>query len=161
MKQPTAPSYSTFFEAISDMQNYVGKELGISEWLLITQERINGFANATEDEQWIHTDPIKASKESLYRTTIAHGFLILSLATKFCYDTYQIKGATLGITYGMEQIRFRNVVPVNSWLRGRVALLQFEKKGKIATYTVKITIEQKEPLQIACEGQLAFRCYCA
>ncbi len=159
-KEEITQAYSTFFETLSEMQDYVGKELGISEWIHITQERINSFAKATEDEQWIHTDPTKAAKESLYQTTIAHGFLILSLVTKFCYETYQIKGATLGITYGMEQIRFRNVVPVDSWVRGRVTLLEFEKKGKIANYTLKVIIELKEPLQVACEGIFELRCYC-
>ncbi|MEL6867844.1 MAG: MaoC/PaaZ C-terminal domain-containing protein, partial [Bacteroidota bacterium] len=72
------------------MEAYVGKELGLTEWMPITQERINTFAEATDDHQWIHVDPNRAQSESPFKNTVAHGFLILSLATKFCYDTYTI-----------------------------------------------------------------------
>jgi len=83
-------AYKTHFENLEEMSNSVGKELGISNWVEISQEKINLFAKITEDEQWIHIDAEKSAKESPYKTTIAHGFMVLSLASRFSYDTVSI-----------------------------------------------------------------------
>ena len=83
----------------TEFENYVGQETGVSEWLEITQERINQFADATNDHQFIHVDP-EMAKATPWGTTIAHGFLVLSLLPKFLEETYSIKSAKMGVNYG-------------------------------------------------------------
>ena len=84
-------AYKTHFKNLEEMSKSVGKELGVSNWIEISQEKINLFAEITEDEQWIHIDKEKSEKHSPYKTTIAHGFMILSLASRFSYDTRRKK----------------------------------------------------------------------
>ena len=89
------------------LKEYVGKEIGVSEWLTITQERIAQFAEATEDRQWIHLDRERAEKESPFGTTIAHGFLTLSLISRFMKDVIQVRsGVGMTINYGLNRVRF-------------------------------------------------------
>ena len=83
-------SYATEISQLSDLKNYIGKELGVSEWTTISQNQIDTFARTTDDNQWIHVNPALAKKHSPYKKPIAHGFLILSLASKFCYETVKL-----------------------------------------------------------------------
>ena len=94
-------AYKTHFKNLEEMGKSVGKELGISNWVEINQEKINLFAKITEDEQWIHIDAEKSAKESPYKTTIAHGFMILSLASRFSYDTVTIGSVKMGDVTGL------------------------------------------------------------
>src|SRR5271156_5049653 len=110
------------------LKQYLGKEIGVSEWLTITQERIAQFAEATEDRQWIHLDRERAERESPYGTTIAHGFLTLSLISRFMKDVIQVRGGTgMTINYGLNRVRFPSPVRTGSRIRARVALLSVKE----------------------------------
>ena len=105
----------------------VGDEFGPSEWLEITQERIDGFAEATDDHQWIHVDPAQAA-QGPFGTTIAHGFLTLSLLVRFWYEVGPaFEGYSMGINYGLNKVRFPAPVPVGSKVRGRFTVAQIEE----------------------------------
>src|SRR3954469_25369027 len=105
----------------------VGDEFGPSEWFEVTQERIDAFANATDDHQWIHVDPEQAA-DGPFGTTIAHGFLTLSLLVRFWYEVGpQLEGYSLGINYGSNKVRFPSPVPVGSRLRGRFTVAAVEE----------------------------------
>ncbi len=105
------------FENIEKLAAEVGKKVCVSEWLEITQERINLFADATNDHQWIHTEVAKANRESPYQSTIAHGYLTLSLIAYFAQENIEIKGIRQTLNYGLDRVRFPAPVPVKSRLR--------------------------------------------
>ena len=145
-------SYKTEFETLSDFGKNIGKELGISKWIEITQEKINLFAKITEDEQWIHIDSQRCAEESPYKTTIAHGFMILSLVSRFSYDTFTIKSVKMGINYGVDRVRFMSATPTGGYVRGRVSLVEFEQKTDGTKYKLRITVElkgQEKPVCVA------------
>ncbi len=142
--------YCTRVPRVSDLESFVGKELGLTPWVTITQEKIDTFAQATEDFQWIHTDPLRAAQFSPYKSTIAHGFLVLSLASKFCYEAYQIEDAALGINYGLDRVRFPRAVPVGSRLRGRVVLMDYQNLRKAARIKLQVTFEIEGERRPAC-----------
>jgi acyl dehydratase len=96
MEQTTTP-YATQLKELEELKDYVGKELGLTEWMTMEQERINSFAEATEDMQWIHTDPKRSAAFSPYKKTVAHGFLVLSLASKISYDAFSIENVVMGV----------------------------------------------------------------
>ncbi|RMF32261.1 MAG: MaoC family dehydratase [Bacteroidetes bacterium] len=152
MAQPKTDEkpYSTRVSQVSDLEAYVGKELGLTKWVTITQEKIDTFAQATEDFQWIHTDPRRAAQFSPYKTTVAHGFLVLSLASKFCYEAYHIEDAALGINYGLDRVRFPKAVPVGARLRGRIALMEYQSLRKAARLKLKVTFEIEGERRPAC-----------
>lgn len=128
------------FASVYEMEEVVGQELGVSDWVMIDQKRINQFAEATNDFQWIHIEPEKAAKTP-FGSTIAHGFLVLSMASYFCYETYAVQGLAMGVNYGLDKVRFIAPVPVNSRIRGRVVLQEFKRIPGGAKMTVEITIE--------------------
>ena len=136
-------AFSTHFTQLREMESHVGKLIGISEWTTITQEKIDTFAKATEDQQWIHTDPEIAKIHSPYGTTIAHGFLVLSLATKFIYETYKVDDVIMGVNYGLDKVRFPNATPVDSELRARVTLTGYESMDNGAKLMINIVFEVK------------------
>ena len=145
-------AYKTHFKNLEEMGKSVGKELGISNWVEINQEKINLFAKITEDEQWIHIDAEKSAKQSPYKTTIAHGFMILSLASRFSYDTVTIESVKMGVNYGVDRVRFTSATPSGGLVRGRVSLLEFESKPGGAKYKLGITVElkgQEKPVCVA------------
>jgi acyl dehydratase len=120
----------------------VGKELGVSKWIAIDQERINAFADATDDHQWIHVDVDRAKTESPYRTTIAHGFLTLSLIPGLSKDNYRVDNAKMGINYGLNKVRFLAPVPTGSRIRLRSELIDAKKVDeKTVDLTVRQTVE--------------------
>ena len=104
------------FKDFTELKTYVGKDLGETPYLTITQDMINGFAEATHDRQWIHIDPEKA-QAGPFKTPIAHGFLILSLASKFVAELFTVENIKMGINYGLNKVRFTGVVPVNGRVR--------------------------------------------
>jgi acyl dehydratase len=127
-------------ETPADLKAYVGQELGISEWVLIDQERINRFADATNDHQWIHLDAERAARELPTKSTIAHGFLTLSLIAGL--PTFEIKKSSNMINYGINRVRFTNMVPVDSRVRLRTKLLAAdEMKGNGVRLNCEQTIE--------------------
>ena len=110
------------FQTLAELADCVGQEVAISDWLTITQQQINLFAEATGDHQWIHVDPEKAAKGP-FGGPIAHGFLTLSLIPKFFESSFEIIGSRMGVNYGLNKVRFTSPVPVGSRLRARMKLL--------------------------------------
>lgn len=127
---------------IDGLASRIGDEVGVSDWLAITQERIDRFADATGDHQWIHQDASRAAAESPYGATIAHGFLTLSLVTALLQETIAVDGAGMVINAGCDRLRFVSAVPVNSRIRGRFALAAVEDKGDGRQVTWAVTIER-------------------
>lgn len=158
----TDTAYSTTFAKLMDMQNHVGKELGLTEWMEITQERINDFAKATDDYQWIHVDPEMSAKHSPYKKTIAHGFLVLSLASKFTYEVYKVEDAVMGVNYGLNKVRFPNATPSGAMLRGRISLMNFDiKSPNSARFFLKVVFEIQGQEKPACVAEFIAQAYTA
>jgi acyl dehydratase len=135
-----------------------GKEIGVSEWVQIDQDRINKFADATGDHQWIHIDPERTKKE-LGMPTIAHGYLTLSLLPYLMGKVSSIKSVTRGINYGSNQIRFTQMVPVGSKVRARVKLKDAQPKAGGYQLTNEVTMEiegQERPAMVAETLSLVF-----
>ncbi|NBS48155.1 MAG: MaoC family dehydratase, partial [Betaproteobacteria bacterium] len=109
-------------ESLSDLAALVGQEVAVSPWIEVTQQQINQFAEATGDHQWIHVDADKA-RAGPFGTTIAHGFLTLSMLPRFFESAFELRGSRMGINYGLNKVRFTSPVPVGSRLRGRMTLL--------------------------------------
>jgi acyl dehydratase len=129
-------------KSIDDAVAAVGEELGVSEWQEIDQDRINAFADATGDHQWIHIDVERAKKESPYGTTIAHGFLTLSMIPALTKDNYRVENAKMAINYGLNKVRFIAAVPAGGRIRARSELLDASKvDDTTVNMTVKNTIE--------------------
>ncbi len=110
------------FQTLQDLAACVGQEVAVSDWITITQEQVNQFAEATGDHQWIHVDVEKA-KTGPFGGPIAHGFLTLSLIPRFFESTFEIAESKMGVNYGLNKVRFTAPVPVGSRLRGRMKLL--------------------------------------
>ena len=128
--------------SIDDAASAVGQELGVSEWLQIDQKRINDFADATNDHQWIHVDVEKAKAESPYGTPIAHGFLTLSLVPALSKDNFRLENPKLVVNYGLNKVRFVAAVPVDSRIRVRSELAAADKvDDNTVNLTVKHTVE--------------------
>ena len=148
----TNTPYKTTFKHLSDMQEQIGKEVGLSEWITIDQATINAFAKLTRDEQWIHVDPERAAKESPYKKPIAHGFLVLSFASDFSFQCLGFENVTMGVNYGFDKVRFINATPVDARIRGRVSILAYEQKEQAAKYKLGLSIEiegQEKPACVA------------
>lgn len=128
----------------SELKDLIGTELGVSDWITVEQDRINQFADVTEDHQFIHINPEMAAKTP-FGGTIAHGFLSLSLLSKFSEQGgLVIEGVKMGVNYGMDKVRFINPVPVNSKVRGRFVLKDAVEKNPgqyLLTYTVTVEID--------------------
>jgi acyl dehydratase len=125
--------------SIQDAVDAVGQKLGVSQWVAVDQDRINAFADTTGDHQWIHVDVERAGSESPYGTTIAHGFLTLSLIPALSKDNYRVDNAKMGINYGLNKVRFLAPVPAGSRVRVRSDLLHAKK---VNDSTVDLTVRQ-------------------
>jgi acyl dehydratase len=128
------------FETLADLAACVGQEVALSDWVTITQERVNQFAQATGDHQWIHVDVEKA-KQGPFGGTIAHGFLTLSLLPVFLESAFAVRQSGMGLNYGLNRVRFTAPVPVGSRLRARLTLLAaepIEHKGLQLTWSVVV-----------------------
>ena len=139
------------FNNVEEMKKCVGQEIGVSDWLAIDQDRINDFADATGDHQWIHIDPERTNSE-LGMPTIAHGFLTLSLVPMLTSKISSIKSVTRGINYGTNKVRFTNMVPVNSNVRAKTKLLEAQPKAGGTQLISEVSIEiegQDRPAMIA------------
>lgn len=148
------------FTGIEQLKALEGQEVAVSEWLEITQQRINAFADATDDHQWIHVDVERARRESAFGTTIAHGFLTLSLIPKFTYECLNFRDLfAMTINYGANRIRFVSPVRCGSRIRARFVLLELSevKGGWQARFQVTVEIEGQE--KPACVAETLSRYY--
>jgi acyl dehydratase len=128
------------FKSPHELAAAVGEPLGSSDWLEIDQQRINMFADATGDHQWIHVDPERAATGP-FGTTIAHGYLTLSLVNKFLPEIIEVQGISMGVNYGCDKVRFPSAVAVGSRIRGSGELISAEEiKGSIQA-VVRVTVE--------------------
>jgi acyl dehydratase len=125
-----------------------GQLIGVSDYITITQEQINKFADATLDFQWIHTDPERAATESPFKTTIAHGYLTVSMLTYLWYNVVDVRNVKMIVNYGIDNLRFQQPVLVNDRIRATVSLHEIKNLRGIAKVTVKIIVDiegQKKP----------------
>jgi len=150
---------ATIFENPEELKAAVGKPLGVSEWLEIDQKRIDLFAEATGDHQWIHVDPERA-KQGPFGTTIAHGYLTQSLVNLFMPQIVQVRGIAMGINYGADRLRFPAPVPVGSRIRGSAEVVSAEdtKDGAVQA-KVRVTVEIEGGERPACVVDTISRYY--
>ncbi|SCK53803.1 Acyl dehydratase [Streptomyces sp. WMMB 714] len=130
------------FSSTAELAAAVGQELGVSDWLEIDQKRIDLFAEATGDHQWIHVDPARA-QDGPFGTTIAHGYLTLSLLPDLVPRVLRVEGARMGVNYGVNKVRFPAPVPVGSRLRARVELVDVSEAGEGVQVAAKVTVERE------------------
>ena len=130
------------FATLAELEPLVGEHLADSDWIEVTQERIQLFADATNDHQWIHVDPERA-KAGPFGTTIAHGFMTLSLLPEMSASAMQILNTRMGVNYGLNRVRFPAPVPAGSRLRGRFTLLKFEPLEGGAQLTFEVRMERE------------------
>lgn len=159
MSELKQEAYATHFAKLADLEAHIGKELGISKWIDITQEKINTFATLTEDEQWIHIDREQSKQHSPYKDTVAHGFMVLSFASRFAYDTYSFADVVMGVNYGLNKVRFPNATLVDSRLRGRVSLLEYKEIPKGARFILKVAFELEGQEKPACVAEFIGQAY--
>ena len=139
-----------------EFETFVGKEMGVSNYVKVTQPQINQFANATFDHQWIHTDPKRASVESPFKATIAHGYLALSLVPHLWDQIAQINNYKLLVNYGIEKLKFNQPVLVDSEVRLRVSLQAITNLRGIAKTEMNIEMEIKDQKKPAFTATLIF-----
>jgi acyl dehydratase len=145
--------------SLRSLESRVGEEVGISPWVEMPQERIDQFARATEDFQWIHVDPQKA-KDSPFGTTIAHGFLTLSMLPKLSESTFEFSDRKMGVNYGLNKVRFTAPVPAGAKIRGRFTLAKYEKiEGNGVQTTWAVTIEREGGDKPVCIAEAISRHY--
>jgi acyl dehydratase len=140
---------TTMFDAPSALLESVGQHLGYSDWLEIDQQRINLFAEATGDHQWIHVDPQRAA-DGPFGKTIAHGYLTLSLANLFLPQIMQVNNVSMGVNYGCEKVRFPAAVPVGSRVRGGGEIVSAQEVKGGVQVVVRMTIEIQGSDRPAC-----------
>jgi len=128
---------------LADLGGLVGREVATSDWLVVTQDRIDAFADATGDHQWIHVDPERARAETPFGATIAHGFLTLSLLSALMHDAVTVDGTRMTLNYGLNRVRFVSPVPSGSRVRARIALGGTEDMGDSIHATWSVTVERE------------------
>lgn len=143
----------------AELRDRIGQELAVSNWLEITQERINRFAEATGDPQWIHVDPTRAATESPFKTTIAHGFLTLSLVSVLARRTMRLGPLRLAINYGVNRVRFVTPVPAGSRVRGRFTPASVEVVDGGVQVTWNVIIERDGGARPCCVAEWLVRYY--
>ncbi len=134
-------AYTTTLESLNDLKEYIGKEVGISNWITVTQEMINSFGTTTMDEQWIHMDVEKAKSHSPYGAPIAHGFLVMSLMVPMSYEVLKINDIKMGVNYGLNKLRFTNATKAGARIRGIASVKEIEYFDKGAKYITSWTVE--------------------
>ncbi|MBW2267194.1 MAG: MaoC family dehydratase [Deltaproteobacteria bacterium] len=136
--------HKTVIPCLEAIQEYVGRTLGPSEWIPVSQQRIDAFADATDDHQWIHTDPERASRESRWKTTIAHGYLTLALTPRLLDRILQIDGCSSAVNTGLEKLRLAAPVPSGSRVRMRAEIRDaraMPRSGVRVSFAVRIEVE--------------------
>jgi acyl dehydratase len=147
------------FDQLAELQPLVGQTIAVSDWLLIDQARVHAFAEATEDRQWIHVDPERATA-SPFGGPIAHGFLTLSLISHFFATTLGIAEVRMGVNYGLNKVRFPAPVPVDSRLRAHMKLMAYEDvAGNGVQLTFEVTMEREGSDKPVCVAESVLRQY--
>lgn len=150
-------------QALAVLEPSVGQEIHVSDWLLVTQDRVQAFADATDDHQWIHVDPERAAKESPWRTPIAHGYLTLSLYPMLRGIVDQGKplfpGVRSVVNYGLNKVRFTNAVKVGAKVRGRCRLVAYEEVKGALQLVEEFTVEIDGESRPACVAEVIMRLY--
>jgi acyl dehydratase len=148
------------FSTLKSLEDFTGREIAVTEWLAITQERIQQFADATEDHQWIHLDSIRAQKESPYGSTIAHGFLTLSLLGHFLRQAIEVPSdVRLTVNYGLNRVRFPAPVRSGARIRARVALQSLKELSDCVEAIFAITAEVEGSEKPCCVAEWILRYY--
>jgi acyl dehydratase len=142
--------------SIEEWEKLNGQELGVSEWINVSQEKINKFAEATEDYQWIHTDPEKAAKESPFKTTIAHGYLTLSLIPALIEQVLKVNNSKLAVNYGVEQLRFSEPVPSGSDVRLKLSIKEIKNLRGIMRVKFGVSLEIADKQKPAYNGTTVY-----
>ncbi len=146
------------FELLTELQALVGQNVGVSDWITVDQQRINLFADATGDHQWIHLDAERAAKGP-YGTTIAHGFLTLSLLPEMSASALEVRDTRMGVNYGLGRVRFPAPVPAGSRLRGHFRLTAFDPLDGGAQLTMEVTMEREGTTKPVCVAESIARRY--
>lgn len=141
-----------------ELEPQVGAEVALSPWFDMTPQRVTAFADATDDHQWIHLDPVRCATESPYGVPIAHGFLTLSLLPAMLAGALRIGGTRMVVNYGLNKVRFTSAVPVGGRVRGRFALAQFERIEGGAQLVWRVTVECEGSAKPACVAEFVIRC---
>lgn len=145
--------------SVEELRSLAGQEIAVTDWFTVNQERVNQFAEATGDHQWIHLDVERSKKESPYGTTIAHGFLTLSLLPMIMQSAVSMPEAKLSVNYGLNKVRFPAPVPVGSKLRGRIVLKEVEDIAGGVQVTWSVTIEREGSDKPVCIAESISRRY--
>jgi acyl dehydratase len=145
--------------SLAELKSLVGQEVALSDWVEISQQRVNTFADATDDQQWIHVDVERAQKESPFGGPIAHGFLTLSLLPMLMQNAISMTDVKMGVNYGLNKVRFPAPVPVGSKLRARLILLAVDDIPDGAQMTWEITIEREGSDKPVCVAESISRRY--
>ena len=145
--------------SLAELKGLIGQEVAVSDWIQITQERVNLFAEATGDRQWIHLDVERCRKESPFGGTVAHGFLTLSLLPMLMENAFVMTDVKMGVNYGLNKVRFPSIVSVGSRVRGRMTLLTVEDIEGGAQMTWQVTMEQEGGDKPVCVAELISRRY--
>ncbi|MCX8497044.1 MAG: MaoC family dehydratase [Akkermansiaceae bacterium] len=146
------------YARLFDLEPMIGREIGVSDWLLIDQQRIDMFAQCTGDLQWIHIDPDRAATGP-FGGPIAHGFLTLSLLPILSASAVRIEDVTMSVNYGLNRVRFPSPLPVNSRVRGRVSVMSFERLNPGAQIVTKVTVEREGHEKPVCVAEAVSRRY--
>ncbi len=149
---------TTMFESLDDLRKAAGTDLGYSDWVTIDQERINKFADATGDHQWIHVDPERAAAGP-FSTTIAHGYLTLSLLPILVGDRMKVSGISMAVNYGVNKVRFPAPVPVDSRVRGHVEIVSVDDVEGGVQVQARTTIEREGGDKPVCVAESVSRFY--
>ena len=144
------------FANLEELAAQVGQPLADSDWILVDQARIDAFAEATADRQWIHTDPARAA-QGPFGATIAHGFLTLSLLPALLADAYAVDNVRMSVNYGLNRVRFPAPLPAGSRVRARIKLLAFEPLAQGAQLTLEATIEREGHAKPVCVAEMVAR----
>jgi len=155
---PDRPPGTTTVSTIAELEDLVGKEIGVSSWVTVDQQTIDQFAETTGDHQWIHVDTERAARESPFGSTIAHGFLVLALAPRLTFEVFGLDETAaaadikFGVNYGLDKVRFISPLPVDASVRARVSVLAVQREPNGARLTLRLTFEREgadRPVAIA------------
>jgi acyl dehydratase len=146
------------YHNVEELKPLVGSVIGVSDWLTLEQSRIDQFAQVTGDDQWIHVDPVRAAA-GMFGSTVAHGFLTLSLLPFFIRSSHKVNGARMSVNYGLNRVRFPAPVPVNSRLRAHFKLMSYEPIDGGVQLITEVTVEREGQAKPVCVAESVGRLY--